>query len=73
MERQLIVDYEETIKTVCSSLNNDNYPLAVQIASLPEKIRGYGHVKEASVTEYHLQLEKMLDAYSKIISLQAGA
>ena len=32
-------------------LNGDNHGLAVEIASLPERIRGYGHIKHAAIIE----------------------
>ena len=44
-ERQLIADYRATIDELCASLRHDNHGLAVEIASIPEGIRGYGHVK----------------------------
>ena len=49
MERQLITDYEAMIAEVIGKLTADNHALAVRIASIPEEIRGYGHVKEANV------------------------
>jgi indolepyruvate ferredoxin oxidoreductase len=49
MERQLIVDYEKTIGELLDTLNSDNHALALKIASIPEQIRGYGHVKEDHV------------------------
>ena len=45
-ERQLIVNYEKTIAELLESLGDHNHELAVQIASIPEQIRGYGYVKE---------------------------
>lgn len=45
MERQLIADYENTVQKLLDDLNRDNHSLAVQIASIPEQIRGYGHIK----------------------------
>ena len=45
-ERQLIRDYELIIDEVLGALTPDNHALAVQIASIPEEIRGFGHVKE---------------------------
>lgn len=56
-ERQLIADYEQTIDMLLSSLNADKLPLAVEIASIPEHIRGYGHVKDA-----HLHKAKAREA-----------
>jgi indolepyruvate ferredoxin oxidoreductase len=50
MERQLIIDYRNTIDELLMGLAMSNHSLAVEIARLPEHIRGYGHVKEAHVT-----------------------
>ncbi|HEY3642842.1 MAG TPA: indolepyruvate ferredoxin oxidoreductase family protein, partial [Xanthobacteraceae bacterium] len=44
-ERKLIADYEATLSEVLGRLNADNHHLAVGIAAIPEKIRGFGHVK----------------------------
>ena len=49
MERRLIEEYRETVETLLASLGQDNHALAVQIASLPETMRGFGHVKEKNV------------------------
>ena len=49
MERQLLADYEAVIGEIIAGLNADKHALAVGLASVPEKIRGYGHVKEAHV------------------------
>jgi indolepyruvate ferredoxin oxidoreductase len=48
-ERQLIKDYEATVDEILRSLTAENHALAVKIASVPEDIRGYGHVKEANL------------------------
>ncbi|MBT5571068.1 MAG: indolepyruvate ferredoxin oxidoreductase family protein [Alphaproteobacteria bacterium] len=45
-ERQLITDYETTMDELISGLNSQNHEIAIAIASIPEHIRGYGHVKE---------------------------
>ena len=44
-ERRLIADYEAMLSEVLDTLNADNHPLAVGLAVIPEKIRGFGHVK----------------------------
>ena len=49
MERQLIGEYEVTINELIGKLNSDNHALAAKIASIPEEIRGYGHVKERNL------------------------
>ncbi|MGE8232699.1 MAG: DUF6537 domain-containing protein, partial [Stenotrophomonas sp.] len=50
-ERQLIADYEKTLQELISGLDARRLALAVDIASIPEHIRGYGHVKEAHLHE----------------------
>jgi indolepyruvate ferredoxin oxidoreductase len=44
-ERALIREYEAQIEEVLAGLAAENHAVAVQIASLPEEIRGFGHVK----------------------------
>jgi indolepyruvate ferredoxin oxidoreductase len=44
-ERALIAEYEAVIDEVLRRLNADNHHLAVGLAAVPEKIRGFGHVK----------------------------
>jgi indolepyruvate ferredoxin oxidoreductase len=46
MERELIAQYEATIGEICASLSPATHRLAVEIARVPEHIRGFGHVKE---------------------------
>ncbi len=45
-ERQLIKAYRDTIAALLPSLSAENLPLVVDVARIPEDIRGYGHVKE---------------------------
>lgn len=45
-ERALIVEYRDCITQLLPQLTADKLELAVQIARIPEDIRGYGHVKE---------------------------
>ncbi|RZT05892.1 indolepyruvate ferredoxin oxidoreductase [Duganella sp. CF402] len=57
MERALIGEYRQTISSLLPKLTADNLPQAVAIASIPEDIRGYGHVKER-----HLKAAKQKEA-----------
>jgi indolepyruvate ferredoxin oxidoreductase len=45
MERQLIADYERTVDELLAKLDRDNHATAIAIASVPDEIRGYGHIK----------------------------
>ena len=57
MERALIGEYRNTISSLLPKLTAENLPQAVAIASIPEDIRGYGHVKER-----HLKAAKQKEA-----------
>jgi indolepyruvate ferredoxin oxidoreductase len=49
MERALIADYEALVSELATALCPDNHALAVELASLPEQIRGFGHIKMRNV------------------------
>ncbi len=49
MERRKIVEYEALIDDLLNGITADNYDLAVELASVPDMIRGYGHIKEKNV------------------------
>ncbi len=63
IERQLARDYEATIIELLGSLNNDNRDLAVTIALVPERIRGYGHVKLANVASERAREKGLLERW----------
>jgi indolepyruvate ferredoxin oxidoreductase len=44
-ERKLIADYEAMLGEVLGKLSPENHHLAVGLAAIPEKIRGFGPVK----------------------------
>ena len=65
MERRLIEEYRDTVLALVDKLTQDNHALAVDIAALPEKVRGFGHVKEKAVKQYHadlVELQRKFDA-----------
>ena len=51
MERQLVADYERLVATLLDGITTGNYDIAVDLASIPEHIRGFGHVKDAHLRE----------------------
>jgi len=48
-ERALITDYRAIVEELLLKLDPARLPLAVQIASVPDEIRGFGHVKERNL------------------------
>jgi len=63
MERRLIAEYEATIDSVLATLDQDNHAMAVQIASVPESMRGFGHIKEKNVAAAKEREASLLAAY----------
>jgi indolepyruvate ferredoxin oxidoreductase len=49
MERRLIAEYEALIRELSASLSPENHALAIELASLPAKMRGFGHIKARNV------------------------
>ncbi|MGH6910362.1 MAG: DUF6537 domain-containing protein, partial [Phenylobacterium sp.] len=41
--------YEAGLSKMLAGLTQDRLATAIQIAQIPQKIRGYGHIKDASV------------------------
>lgn len=56
-ERALIRQYRETVSGLLPRLTAENLPKAIAVASIPEDIRGFGHVKER-----HLKAAKEKEA-----------
>ena len=62
-ERRLIEDYEAMINEVLESLDHDNHALALEIAVLPERVRGYGYVKAEHLRCAKAEEERLLSAW----------
>src|SRR5260370_8900656 len=62
-ERQMIEDYIGLLDQIATSLDAANHTAAVQLASVPDEIRGYGHVKEKSIKTAKALEEKLLHVF----------
>jgi indolepyruvate ferredoxin oxidoreductase len=62
-EVQLIAEYRELIETLCRTLNSQRYSDAVDLAQPAKFVRGYGHVKQASIDAYKAELAQQLEHY----------
>jgi indolepyruvate ferredoxin oxidoreductase len=56
-ERGLMDDYRNDVNSVLSGLTRERLDDAVELARLPEHIRGFGHVKQASIEKARAQSE----------------
>jgi indolepyruvate ferredoxin oxidoreductase len=58
-ERELIESYVRDIELILLNLNALNRHTALELARLPEKIRGYGHIKERAMKAAGLHAERL--------------
>jgi len=63
MERSLVREYESLIADLAANISQKNYQAAVKLASLPEQIRGYGHVKDRNVAAVAAERERLLQQF----------
>lgn len=59
-ERRLIVDYEAMLKQLAAVVTVSNYASAVELVSLPQIVRGFGHVKAANITKMEKRRSRLL-------------
>jgi hypothetical protein len=60
LARELLDGYRADIERLLPELTSANHALAVRIASLPDKVRGYGHVRQASATAVSTERDQLL-------------
>ncbi|WP_298724901.1 indolepyruvate ferredoxin oxidoreductase family protein [uncultured Ferrovibrio sp.] len=62
-ERKLIADYFALIEELAAKLTPENHALAVQLAKIPEEIRGFGHIKMRNLMAAKEKEAKLLAAF----------
>jgi indolepyruvate ferredoxin oxidoreductase len=67
-ERALIGQYEQTIRMLLPKLDAKTLSAAVALASVPEEIRGYGHVKEATLESARRKQSELLETFSASVT-----
>jgi indolepyruvate ferredoxin oxidoreductase len=74
MERGLIAAFEADLDRLLAGVNKDRLHLAAQIAAVPQQIRGFGHVKDASVGPAKAEAKRLWSEWEKIgAKVPAGA
>ena len=73
MERRLISAYEALLDELATGLRSDNHGLAVELAGLPQRIRGFGHIKEANIRTIEPMRSELLMAFRSEPSKLAAA
>jgi indolepyruvate ferredoxin oxidoreductase len=64
MEQALITDYRHSMELVLNKLNSESaqtlLPTCLELANIPESIKGYGHVKERNVAAARVKWDELL-------------
>jgi len=72
-ERALISEYEQTVERLLQGLSPRNHAVAVEIATLPEEIRGFGHIKMKNVVAVAKKRDALLQRFGSPAAERAAA
>ncbi|CAN5126082.1 indolepyruvate ferredoxin oxidoreductase family protein [soil metagenome] len=67
-ERALIVEYRASLEEVLAGLTPGNHAAAVEIARIPELIKGYGHVKAHHLATARPQWTALMQAFREPVA-----
>jgi indolepyruvate ferredoxin oxidoreductase len=72
-ERALIVEYRASVEQVLAGLDAESHALAVEIARIPEQIKGFGHVKERNLAAARTQWARLMAQWKALPPQQRAA
>lgn len=59
IERQLVADYEATVRKLVDRLTIDSYDMTLAVALAPDIVRGYEDVKLRNIERYRARLREL--------------
>ncbi len=62
-ERRLIVEFEQILRDIAENLTPEHHSLAVEMAALPQKIRGFGHVKLDTISVFRSEMKNLREQF----------
>lgn len=78
MEQQLIIEYENLLNNLLPQIkNNLNYGGLLKLASMPERVRGFGHIKERNAKAMKEEIHNLLEELNteepiRLVTPEAG-
>jgi indolepyruvate ferredoxin oxidoreductase len=72
VERALVTEYRDVITRLADGLTAGNHALAVEIAGLPDMVRGYEELKLRNVRAYRERTAELLAEFSAVVPSVAG-
>jgi len=73
VERRLLAEYFLRLDEITQKLAPENHAAAVALASLPEKIRGFGHIKARHIAAAAQEEERLLREFREIVPVKLAA
>ncbi|MDJ0389163.1 hypothetical protein QMO56_13655 [Roseomonas sp. E05] len=65
LDRRLLAEYERLLDELIGSLHPGNHALAMELASLPDQIRGYGHIRRRHAEHAKSREARLLEAFRR--------
>jgi indolepyruvate ferredoxin oxidoreductase len=72
-ERARVVAYEATLGELLGALRTDNLAVAVEIAALPERLRGYGPIRERNAAAMQQRQAELIPQFHRPAEVRAKA
>ncbi|MGI9493347.1 MAG: DUF6537 domain-containing protein, partial [Geminicoccaceae bacterium] len=66
LERRLIDEYERTLNVILPTLSPERHQTAVELANVPEMIRGFGPIKAAAIERAEQRKRDLFETYNSI-------
>ena len=73
VERRLLAEYESLLDEFAAALTPENHAAAVALARLPEKVRGFGHIKGRHVAAADAERERLIAEFRQPASVKLAA
>ena len=64
LDRELLAEYEALLDKIVAGLDKNNHEVAIELASLPDQVRGFGHVRERHASHMHQQKAKLIARFA---------
>jgi indolepyruvate ferredoxin oxidoreductase len=73
MERRLLAEYDALLDELVERLDAHNHGTALELARIPEQIRGFGHVKETNFVRAKAAESELLERWRGSVPLAQAA
>jgi indolepyruvate ferredoxin oxidoreductase len=68
LEQRMVDEYELLVRKLAAGLGPDSREIAIELASLPEHVRGFDDIKERNLEAASAKQTELLEAFSRVAS-----